>query len=107
MRLRRYSNRTLWDADKNVQVSLSDVARAIRRGEKVTAAHASKGKSGKDCTALVLIQLLYEDAMRGVAIPHEPLLKLLQAERPGRAADALKRLQDEAIRAGSRSSSPK
>ena len=93
MRLKRYPNRALFDLDRQSWVKLAQVSHAVRGGEELTVV---TGKANRDCTALVLLQLLYEEAMRGRAIEAEPLLQLLRVRRTRRGAEALARL-DEAI----------
>ena len=53
------------------------------------------GKPARDCTALVLLQLLYDDALHGTDILVRPLFELAMVQQPHRASAALQRLEDE------------
>ena len=95
MRLRRHANRTLFEPEKKRQVTLDEVARAVRRGEELSVTQA---KGNKDVTGLVLLQLLQVEAARGAQLPAKPLLEVLRsvlAKR--RASSALKQLEEELI----------
>lgn len=71
MKLRRYPNRNLWNLDRSRWATLRQVARAIAAGESI---EVIDSKTGKDCTALVLTQLLYDVALKGEPLPAAPLL---------------------------------
>jgi len=95
MRLRRHANRTLFDPERKRQVTLAEVARAVRSGEQVDVTQA---KGDKDVTGLVVLQLLQVEAASGAELPTKPLLTVLRsvlAKR--RASPALKQLEEELI----------
>lgn len=71
MKLRRYANRTLFEPGGRRWVKISHVMRALRQGEDLEVVDA---KTGKDVTALVLTQVIYELAMCNRPLPAAPLL---------------------------------
>ena len=89
MRLKRYPNRTLFDLDEHRWVKLSDVSRAVRSGQELT---VIAGAEERDCTTLVLLQLLNEEAARGMPIPTAPLLEAIRSKRYRSGEDALEQL---------------
>ncbi len=54
-KIKRYGNRKFYDTDSRKYVTLSDIARIIRRGEDVEVVDHS---TGQDITAQTLIQIL-------------------------------------------------
>ncbi|MBS2028645.1 MAG: hypothetical protein JST54_12135 [Deltaproteobacteria bacterium] len=92
MKLRRYRNRALFDVDAQKWVRLKDVQRAVQSGDALT---VTQGKKNEDCTALVLIQILYDDALAGRPPKAQPLLDLVKAGGRLKSGSLLERLSDE------------
>lgn len=96
MKLRRHRNRALFDLDRQEWVKLAAVTRAVRRGEEVTVTQVG---SEQDVTALVYVQLLYEEAMRGKKLDAAALRKVLEASSGSSGGHASEQLRDESLAA--------
>ncbi|MBS2029030.1 MAG: hypothetical protein JST54_14100 [Deltaproteobacteria bacterium] len=95
MRLRRHANRTLFDPEMKRQVTLDEVARAVRGGEQL---NVTQAEGDKDVTGLVLLQLLQMEAARGAELPTELLLEGLRSVMATRRpSSVLKQLEEELI----------
>lgn len=86
--IKRYANRKLYDTAARTYISLEHVAELIRRGDEVQVVdHAT----GEDVTALVLSQIIVEQAKAGIgAFPRGALTALIRA-----GSDALAALRRE------------
>src|SRR5262245_20054344 len=94
MRLKRYPNRALFDLDRQKWVKLTEVLRAIRKGEELSVV---TGKNNRDCTSLVLVQLVYAEALKGAEFPSGPLVRLLEGLRSPSNDQTLQRLDEEIL----------
>lgn len=97
MKLRRYPNRTFRDLDQSRRVTLAEVGRALAEGGRL---EVTDSKTGKDCTALVLTQLLYDLALKGEPLEVAPLAevyRLWARSRPKRKPGDWARELEEAI----------
>jgi len=75
-RIKRYSNRKLYDTDASEYVSLSDIAALVRSGETV---EVVDNATGEDLTAQTLTQIILEEGKEGEhVIPSELLHQLLR-----------------------------
>jgi polyhydroxyalkanoate synthesis repressor PhaR len=75
--IRKYSDRRLYDTSASRYVKLEDIARMVRQGIDVEVRDA---RTGKDLTAVVLTQIIVEDARdRQTALPLELLQQLVKA----------------------------
>jgi len=91
MRLRRYPNRTLFDLDRSVWMTLAQVHEAVATGEGL---QVVTGKDDRDCTALVVLQFLYQEALTGTPLQAKSLLRYVRTERVRLGAEALKQLDE-------------
>lgn len=97
MKLRRYPKRTLRDVETSRWVTLSQVSRALADGEEL---QVTDSRTGNDCTALVVAQLLYQLAQKGPSLPAAPLVAYYRAQlsaRPKPAPGEVARQLEEAI----------
>lgn len=82
-RIKRYDNRKLYDTESSEYVSLSDIARLVRRGETVK---VIDNNTGEDLTAQTLTQIILEEGKQGrQVIPSDLLHELLR--RSGQMVD--------------------
>ncbi|BBO82416.1 polyhydroxyalkanoate synthesis repressor PhaR [Desulfosarcina ovata subsp. sediminis] len=72
--LKKYANRRLYDTEKSVYVTLSDVSGYIRRGRLVSIVDA---KTKEDVTAFILTQIVLEEAKKNNALLPVPFLHLI------------------------------
>jgi polyhydroxyalkanoate synthesis repressor PhaR len=75
-RIKRYSNRKLYDTEASEYVSLSDIAELVRSGETVKVVDNG---TGEDLTAQTLTQIILEEGKDGrQVIPSDLLHQLLR-----------------------------
>jgi len=75
-RIKRYSNRKLYDTQSSEYVSLSDIAELVRSGETV---EVVDNATGEDRTAQTLTQIILEEGKNGhQVIPSDLLHQLLR-----------------------------
>lgn len=74
VRLKKYANRRLYDTEKSVFVSLSQVADLIKQGREV---EVRDDKTGEDVTAFILTQIVLEEVKRKALLLPVSLLALL------------------------------
>jgi len=75
-RIKRYSNRKLYDTEASEYVSLGDIAELVRSGETVEVVDNS---TGEDLTAQTLTQIILEEGKEGRhVIPSDLLHQLLR-----------------------------
>lgn len=75
-RIKRYSNRKLYDTEASQYVSLSDIAELVRNGDTV---EVIDNATGEDLTAQTLTQIILEEGKDGQhVIPSELLHHLLR-----------------------------
>jgi polyhydroxyalkanoate synthesis repressor PhaR len=74
VRLKKYANRRLYDTEKSVFVSLSQVADLIKQGREV---EIQDEKTGEDLTAFILTQIVLEEVKRKTLLLPVSLLSLL------------------------------
>ncbi len=72
--IKKYPNRRLYDTQKSVYISLTELADIIRSGEKVNVLDI---KTGEDVTALVLTQILMNKAKEANALLPVSLLHII------------------------------
>ena len=72
--LKKYSNRRLYDTERNTYVTLAHVSDLIKQGRQVEALDAS---TQEDVTAYVLTQVVLEEAKKKNLLLPAPLLHLL------------------------------
>jgi len=83
-RIKRYTNRKLYDTESSEYVSLSDIAGMVRRGETV---EVVDNTTGEDLTAQTLTQIILEEGKDGhEVIPSDLLHQLLR--RSGEVVDS-------------------
>ena len=83
-RIKRYTNRKLYDTESSEYVSLSDIAEMVRRGETV---EVVDNATGDDLTAQTLTQIILEEGKDGhEVIPSDLLHQLLR--RSGEVVDS-------------------
>jgi polyhydroxyalkanoate synthesis repressor PhaR len=83
-RIKRYTNRKLYDTESSEYVSLSDIAAMVRRGETV---EVVDNTTGEDLTAQTLTQIILEEGKNGrEVIPSDLLHQLLR--RSGEMVDS-------------------
>lgn len=83
-RIKRYTNRKLYDTESSEYVSLSDIAEMVRRGETVKVVDNT---TGEDLTAQTLTQIILEEGKNGrQVIPSDLLHQLLR--RSGEMVDS-------------------
>ncbi len=59
--LKKYANRRLYDTDKSVFVSLSQVADLVKEGREI---EIKDDKTGEDVTAFILTQVVLEEVKK-------------------------------------------
>lgn len=72
--LKKYSNRRLYDTEKSVYVTLSEVADLVKQGRWVEVVDVD---SGEDVTAFILTQIVMEQAKNKNTLLPVPLLHLI------------------------------
>ncbi len=72
--IKKYSNRRLYDTEKNAYVTLQEVADLIKEGRKVEVVDA---QSGEDVTSFILTQIILEEARKKNLLLPVPLLHLI------------------------------
>ncbi len=72
--LKKYSNRRLYDTEKSVYVTLSEVAEMVKQGRWVEVTDVD---SGEDVTAFTLTQIVMEEAKKKNTLLPVPLLHLV------------------------------
>ncbi|MEW6650677.1 MAG: polyhydroxyalkanoate synthesis regulator DNA-binding domain-containing protein [Chloroflexota bacterium] len=81
LRIKRYSNRKLYDSAARRYVTLEEIADAIRRGEDL---HVSDHDSGADLTTQVMLQAFFNaEKRRSGLFPAGLLTRLLRAGERG------------------------
>jgi len=71
--IKKYSNRRLYDTEKNAYVTLARVAERIKEGQRVEVVDA---RTGEDVTACTLTQILLDEARKNNVLLPVPLLQL-------------------------------
>jgi polyhydroxyalkanoate synthesis repressor PhaR len=74
VRLKKYANRRLYDTEKSVFVSLSQVADLVKQGREI---EIRDDKSGEDVTAFILTQVVLEEVKKKTLLLPVSLLALL------------------------------
>jgi polyhydroxyalkanoate synthesis repressor PhaR len=74
LRLKKYANRRLYDTEKSVFVSLSQVADLIKQGRQI---EIRDEKTGEDVTAFILTQIVLEEVKKKTLLLPVSLLSLL------------------------------
>lgn len=72
--LKKYANRRLYDTEKSVYVTLSQVSDMIKEGRQVAVIDA---KTEEDVTAFILTQIIVEEAKNKNSLLPVPLLHLI------------------------------
>jgi len=72
--IKKYTNRRLYDTEKNAYVTLQQVADLIKEGRQVEVIDA---KTQEDVTAYILTQIVLEEAKRKNILLPVPLLHLI------------------------------
>ncbi len=72
--IKKYTNRRLYDTEKNAYVTLDQVAALIKEGRQVAVVDA---KSGEDVTSFILTQIVLEEAKKKNLLLPVPLLHLI------------------------------
>lgn len=72
--LKKYANRRLYDTEKSVFVSLSQVADLVKQGREI---EIRDDKTGEDVTAFILTQIVLEEVKRKTLLLPVSLLSLL------------------------------
>jgi polyhydroxyalkanoate synthesis repressor PhaR len=72
--LKKYANRRLYDTDKSVFVSLSQVADLVKEGREI---EIRDDKTGEDVTAFILTQIVLEEVKKKSLLLPVSLLSLL------------------------------
>ena len=72
--LKKYANRRLYDTEKSVYVTLSQVSDMIKEGRQVKVIDA---KTEEDVTAFILTQIIVEEAKNKNSLLPVPLLHLI------------------------------
>jgi polyhydroxyalkanoate synthesis repressor PhaR len=76
VRLKKYANRRLYDTEKSVFVSLSQVADLVKQGREI---EIRDEKTGEDVTAFILTQIVLEDVKsRSLLLPVSLLYLLIR-----------------------------
>ncbi|MFB6247423.1 MAG: polyhydroxyalkanoate synthesis regulator DNA-binding domain-containing protein [Salinibacter sp.] len=97
-RIKRYTNRKLYDTESSEYVSLSDIAAMVRRGETV---EVVDNTTGEDLTAQTLTQIILEEGKDGrEVIPSDLLHQLLRrsGEMVDSGIDQIRSTVDELVR---------
>lgn len=74
LKLKKYSNRRLYDTEKSAYVTLGEVAEIIKTGRSVEVVDA---KTNEDVTAFILTQIILEEAKNRNALLPIPFLHLI------------------------------
>ena len=74
VKLKKYANRRLYDTEKSVFVSLSQVADLVKQGREI---EIRDDKTGEDVTAFILTQIVLEEVKRKTLLLPVSLLTLL------------------------------
>jgi polyhydroxyalkanoate synthesis repressor PhaR len=74
VKIKKYSNRRLYDAEHGVFVTLGQVAEMIRQGLQVEVLEMD---TGEDVTAPILIQIILDEAKKKAASPPPALLYMI------------------------------
>ena len=74
LRLKKYTNRRLYDTERSAYVTLDDVLQVIRQGRRVEVVDA---KTGEDVTAFTLTQIILEESRKKNSLLPVPLLHLI------------------------------
>ena len=77
--IRRYSNRKLYDSQVSHYVTLAQVAELIRSGEEIRVVHKD---SGKDLTAAIMAEIIFEETKKRGQLPAEGLRKIIVSGLP-------------------------
>jgi len=72
--LKKYANRRLYDTEKSVFVSLSQVADLVKEGREI---EIRDDKTGEDVTAFILTQIVLEEVKKKTLLLPVSLLSLL------------------------------
>lgn len=72
--IKKYANRRLYDTESSRYITLGELARLIRDGQRVEIIDA---KTGEDVTAFILSQVIMEEARNKNALLPPPLLHLI------------------------------
>jgi polyhydroxyalkanoate synthesis repressor PhaR len=74
LRLKKYTNRRLYDTERSAYVTLDDVMQVIRQGRRVEVVDA---KTAEDVTAFTLTQIILEESRKKNSLLPVPLLHLI------------------------------
>lgn len=74
LKLKKYANRRLYDTEKSVFVSLSQVADLVKQGREL---EIRDDKTGEDVTAFILTQIVLEEVKRKTLLLPVSLLSLI------------------------------
>jgi polyhydroxyalkanoate synthesis repressor PhaR len=74
VRLKKYSNRRLYDTEKSTYVTIHEVAEMVRRGRQVEVIDAH---TKEDVTSLILTQIILEEAKKKTTLLPASLLYLI------------------------------
>jgi polyhydroxyalkanoate synthesis repressor PhaR len=74
VRLKKYANRRLYDTEKSVFVSLSQVADLVKQGREI---EIRDEKTGEDVTAFILTQIVLEEVKKKTLLLPVSLLYLM------------------------------
>lgn len=97
-RIKRYTNRKLYDTESSEYVSLSDIGELVRAGETV---EVVDNATGEDLTAQTLTQIILEEGKDGhEVIPSDLLHQLLRRseEMVDSGIDQIRSTVDELVR---------
>ena len=75
IRIKKYSNRRLYNTESSAYVNLSEIADLVRTGELIEVTDA---KSGEDLTQAVLLQILIEEQGAGALLPSGLLHRIIR-----------------------------
>lgn len=75
IRIKKYSNRRLYNTESSSYVNLSEIADLVRSGEVI---EVSDAKSGEDLTQAVLLQILIEEQGAGALLPSGLLHRIIR-----------------------------
>ena len=74
LKLKKYTNRRLYDTEKSAYVTMEYVTEVIRQGRQI---QVSDAKTGEDVTPSILTQIVLEEARRKKYLLPPPLLYLV------------------------------
>lgn len=83
LRVKKYSNRRLYDTEISAYITLTELADRIRAGRQVTVEDA---KTGTDLTRQILLQVILEEQERLDMLPPEMLHHIIRAQGTLQAA---------------------